>query len=236
MIVVRHGGATFHSIISHNNTLFFIIMDLQQLINSVEIRESYKDFIGFYQNVFPEGFCEHVIEQYKIAMEEGICQTRQNDEKTLKTFKDGSYSFLSVNSHAQNIFKYFNDFQVKHIVNAGLQKCFDLYNDEYDILKDFVVRSTAIKLQKTAPGEGYHVWHFEQAANDDAISRCLVWAAYLNDVEDAGETEFLYQRLRVPPKKNTLIIWPAAFTHTHRGNVVHGNKSKYIMTGWFHLR
>jgi hypothetical protein len=58
---------------------------------------------------------------------------------------------------------------------------------------------------------------------------------YLNDIDEAGETEFLYQKRRISPKENTLIIWPAAFTHTHRGNVVHGAKSKYIITGWFDL-
>ena len=59
----------------------------------------------------------------------------------------------------------------------------------------------------------------------------------MNDIDEdgAGETEFLYQKLRVPPKENTCIIWPAGFTHPHRGNVVYGNKSKYIITGWFHL-
>jgi hypothetical protein len=63
----------------------------------------------------------------------------------------------------------------------------------------------------------------------------LVYIAYLNTIKDAGETEFLYQKIRIPPEENTMIIWPAAFTHTHRGNVVHGEKSKYIVTGWFYI-
>jgi hypothetical protein len=89
-------------------------------------------------------------------------------------------------------------------------------------------------MQKTDPGAGYHEWHFEQGKDEDA-ARCLVYIAYLNDINEAGETEFLYQRLRIEPKENSIIIWPAGFTHTHRGNVVHGNKSKYIVTGWFYF-
>jgi hypothetical protein len=54
---------------------------------------------------------------------------------------------------------------------------------------------------------------------------------YLNDVEDGGETEFLYQRMRVKPKQGTLLIWPAGFTHTHRGNPPLSN-NKYVITGW----
>jgi len=37
--------------------------------------------------------------------------------------------------------------------------------------------------------------------------------------------------MRVKPKQGTLLIWPAAFTHTHRGNPPLSNV-KYITTGW----
>ena len=39
------------------------------------------------------------------------------------------------------------------------------------------------------------------------------------------------KHLRVKPKQGTLVIWPAAFTHTHRGNPPLSN-DKYIVTGW----
>ena len=55
---------------------------------------------------------------------------------------------------------------------------------------------------------------------------------YLNDIpEGEGETEFLWQGLRVQPKAGTMLIWPAFYTHTHRGNAVY-SCSKYIATGW----
>jgi len=59
---------------------------------------------------------------------------------------------------------------------------------------------------------------------------------YLNTLEpeQAGETEFLYQQERYRPVENTMILWPAAYTHAHRGNTVFGNSSKYIVTGWFY--
>ena len=54
---------------------------------------------------------------------------------------------------------------------------------------------------------------------------------YLNDVTEGGETEFLYQKCRFKPEKNTILIWPAQFTHVHRGNPPLSN-DKYIITGW----
>jgi hypothetical protein len=65
----------------------------------------------------------------------------------------------------------------------------------------------------------------------ESSTRVLVWTVYLNDNFDAGETEFLYQQYRYKPKRGDVVIFPAAFTHTHRGNPPI-NGTKYIITGW----
>ena len=54
---------------------------------------------------------------------------------------------------------------------------------------------------------------------------------YLNDVAEGGETEFYYQDVKIKPKAGTMVIAPAYFTHTHRGNVPKSN-DKYILTSW----
>ena len=64
-----------------------------------------------------------------------------------------------------------------------------------------------------------------------AANRMLVGMVYLNDVKDGGETEFYYQKLKIKPKRGTLVIWPAYFTHLHRGNKPISN-SKYIINMW----
>jgi hypothetical protein len=199
-----------------------------------ELQEDYIDFIGFYQNVFPEGFCEHLIDGFEKLEKAGFCGTRKRNEGNKRHRKEDSYYFYSINHHDSNI-DTFQDNSTRVVLQDGLQKCFDAYVDKYDILQDMNLSSTELKIQKSKPGEGYHVFHCEQNNGDDQSKRCLVWLIYLNDIEEAGETEFLYQKLRVVPKKNTALIWPAAYTHTHRGNVVHGKKSKYIVTGWFYL-
>jgi len=59
----------------------------------------------------------------------------------------------------------------------------------------------------------------------------MAFMVYLNDIKEGGETEFLYQKCRFKPKRNTLLLWPSGFTHTHRGNPpISGDK--YIITGW----
>lgn len=81
---------------------------------------------------------------------------------------------------------------------------------------------------------GYPYWHCETYPRDPdctSLHRVLLWTIYLNDGFEAGETEFLFQQRLVQPKTGALLIAPAGFTHTHRGNRPRG-RDKYIATSW----
>ena len=58
---------------------------------------------------------------------------------------------------------------------------------------------------------------------------------FLNTIDEGGETEFLEQGLRFKPKAGDVLIWPAYFTHPHRGNPPLSN-DKYLATGWVELK
>lgn len=113
----------------------------------------------------------------------------------------------------------------------------DEYLNDLGQLEMTPLELTGFQVQKyeASKSGGYYVFHYERhgySSHKDSIRRQLVWMVYLNDVpQGEGETEFLYQGLRVQPKKGDLVIWPSAFTHTHRGNPVY-TTDKYIVTGW----
>jgi len=116
-------------------------------------------------------------------------------------------------------------------INIFFSKCYNLYVKKYSVLDNFQKHSIFdIKIQKTEKGEGYHVWHTE-STNMKSRDRICSFILYLNDLEEGGETEFLYQSKRIKPVKNRLIIWPASYTHVHRGNPPLSG-TKYIITGW----
>ena len=117
-------------------------------------------------------------------------------------------------------------------INQALVQKLAEYMDDFPYLQDQGEDwwSGTCILQKTEPMEGYHMFHAEDTA-ESTRQRVLVWMVYLNDVEEGGETEFLYQKLRIKPKRNLLVIWPGSFTHLHRGNPP--MSTKYILTGWF---
>ena len=70
-----------------------------------------------------------------------------------------------------------------------------------------------------------------EAACKSSSCRVVNYMVYLNDVEEGGETEWLYQKRKIKPEKGTVVIWPGSFTHLHRGNPPMSDK--YIATGWY---
>ena len=98
-----------------------------------------------------------------------------------------------------------------------------------------VLRPGGINLQRYTAGQGgYPYWHCELYPRDataETLHRHVLWTIYLNDGFEAGETEFLYQQRKIAPRTGSLLIAPAAFTHTHRGNRPEGG-DKYIATSW----
>ncbi|WP_144206700.1 2OG-Fe(II) oxygenase [Shewanella donghaensis] len=104
-----------------------------------------------------------------------------------------------------------------------------------EVLTKYLYRSGSINLQKYLQNVGgyphWHSEHFPQQGSHEALHRVLLYMFYLNDVEEGGETEFYYQNKLIKPQKGTMVIAPAGFTHTHKGNTPVSN-DKYIATSW----
>jgi len=88
-------------------------------------------------------------------------------------------------------------------------------------------------LQRYQEGEYYH-WHVD-SDNKALAERQLVALWYLNDVEEGGETDFVFQDASVIPEKGKLVLFPPFWTHEHRAAVVKKGV-KYIATTWVTFR
>jgi hypothetical protein len=99
----------------------------------------------------------------------------------------------------------------------------------------YAFRPGNINVQRYLADQGgypyLHCEHYPSAGSIDPLHRVLLYSIYLNDGFDGGETEFIYQQRRIVPRTGDLLVAPAFFTHTHRGNRPHG-RDKYIATSW----
>lgn len=183
----------------------------------------FNDFIGVWDGFFPTQMCDDIIQKcVKVWDESGRINCGQSQFPSQKL---GRSDFQYVFSEHESI--------LSTQVREYLKVCTASYMREYNSLLPTKLMTSVIKFQLTPPGGGYHEWHYETSSYF-ASSRELVWTIYLNDMpEGEAETEFIYQKRRVQPKKGRVVIWPASFTHTHRGNTVF-SQDKYILTGWIH--
>ena len=197
----------------------------------MEKKVKIKNFIGIYDNYIPKVECDKAIKLFEDQNRFNNTLNRVQFENASPVFKKDTQLFLQSN----NIDLWYND--LKNIMvnfdlalknyekQTSIKEYFGLDNHHYG----------SIKIQKTLPTEGYHIWHLEHNKGFDNEPRAFVFSVYLNDVEEGGETEFLHFSKRVKPKKGRIVIWPAAFPYIHRGNPPLSGE-KYILTSWLMLR
>lgn len=189
----------------------------------------FKDHIGIYDGYIPDVECDKAINFFKNENALNKAYDRLQSENSPLTKKNDKAITLS--EHVDTWFENFKPLLVNF--DMALRH----YQDATGILSSYGIdgfKYTSLKIQKTLPTQGYHVWHLEHGCGRDNSERALVFTIYLNDVEEGGETEFLHQSIRAKPVKGRCVIWPAAFPYVHRGNPpLQGEK--YIMTSWLLL-
>ena len=188
------------------------------------------NFIGVYDNYITEQECNKAIKLYEDQNKFNNTINRIGFEKASILQKQDQQYFAAPNNIDvwwESLKPMMLNFDIAwnhYVKNVGA-------DDAYGVPFHF----TDLKIQKTLPTEGYHVWHIEHGKGYDNEPRAFVFSIYLNDVEEGGETEFLHFSKRVKPKTGRIVIWPAGFPYLHRGNPPLSG-AKYILTSWMMLR
>jgi hypothetical protein len=187
--------------------------------------------IGVYDNYITREECNHAIQLFERQSKFNNTINRMGSEKVSITQKQDSQYFIN----PENMDIWWEELK-SMIVNFDLAWVHYMDNtgaaDGYGQDKFYY---TNLKIQKTLPTEGYHVWHVEHAKDYMSSIRAFVFSIYLNDVEEGGETEFLHFSKRVKPKAGRIVIWPAGHPYLHRGNPPLKGE-KYLLTSWMNLK
>lgn len=189
----------------------------------------FTDFIAEMPDVVPKPLCEEFIEIFERLQTINLTHqgvTGSGVNKRAKLSRDVEISRFSM-------------FQ-EHLVelNKHMQSAYEKYVEKYWVVNELMAHheTTAWQIQKYSAEErgAYFNFHHE-AGNRNSMNRVMTYLIYLNDIDEGGETEFLYQGLRVKPEAGKIVYFPAYFTHVHRGNPVLSGQDKYILTGWLEL-
>ncbi len=218
-----------------------------------------KNFIGVYENALDFNFCQDLIEKFNKSPHLGPGMTGHGVDIVKKNSTDINISLysewkdeLTVVKQAvlNGMIRYVREYPFLLAGAVALQVQTDqgieqvayvdipnLSDQSIARLIMRVYRLGSVNMQQYKQNEGgYFYWHSEvyphpNDPKNDVLHRTLLWMFYLNDVDEGGETEFYFQNASISPRRGTLVIAPAGFTHTHRGNKP-VSVDKYILTSW----
>ena len=180
-------------------------------------------FIGSW-NLEPFSICEDLINYFELNLvkqKKGITKGDVNTDK--KDSIDITIKPKEILLPGNEAFKaYFEK----------LFECYKNYIEEWPFLEDLAQKLEigSFNLQRYKPGQHFKAIHTERISIDSS-HRVFAFMTYLNDVKKGGSTYFSHYDLEIQPRKGLTLIWPAEWTHAHRGNILREG-SKYIITGW----
>mgnify|MGYP003117502213 FL=1 len=177
------------------------------------------NFIEVYDNALSKKECEILINQF---------------EKSDKHF-NGSTS-LGYNPDIKKCMQLQLDLRdqsvISTIVKPNISSCIRQYREKYHLplyyAHTWKLFNEAAFQKYDGKEDGYKVWHCEHCPQELYNKRIMAWMFYLNDAKCG--TEFC-DRPTIKAKRGRCVIWPAFWTHLHRG-VIPNIGLKYIVTGW----
>ena len=183
------------------------------------------DFIKEYKGILGNTFCQLVITKF---------EKDENKAKGITTSGLSEDHKISMDLHSDNwtgegwsiIYSVLKDALHSHIIKyyAELGSNFLPYKTTID---------SGFQVQRYTANVGKYEFHNDFWIDERGF-RTLAYIFYLNDVETGGETEF-YNGTKVKAEKGKLLIFPALWTYTHKGNMPISN-DKYIITGWIYSK
>lgn len=187
------------------------------------------DLVFLAESFLPHSLCDEIITRYEMdnRVKEGAIKNKGivGVYKYKKDTKD-----ISIQNYED-----WNDitFQLNEYLNKSIQMYIEWLGTkfpEYPNLLKQPYHNQGFMIQKYELN-GFFDWHSDVDIfneNNTIRSRVFTYIFYLNDLEDSGETDFYFKKIK--PKKGSLVMFPATWCYPHKGNVC--KSEKYICTGW----
>jgi len=204
------------------------------------------DLIYARNNSLNQDFCNFVIERFEDYIDhhiEGLSGGSVNPN--IKKSVDLMFVDHLGDSSWKDIYNYLTEELLLSLVEYNrkypwLWRSTNDFSSELSLVRSVQNRFTAssngnyhMQIQKYTGDDGYYAWHYENYIEDEKMNqRQMAFMWYLNNVEEGGETEFKFQNIKIKPEVGKNVIFPAFWTHTHRGNPCSLGQKKYIITGW----
>ena len=177
-------------------------------------------FIFEKRNALPDFLCQDMIKRFEAHADEQYLGRIGQEVYEDQSIKKSTDLVVSGKPHWKDVDN--NLFRSLGMALKEFREAFPYFKGPF--------KDMGYAIQRTLPGEFYH-WHIDGGSHDFS-QRQLVAVWYLNDVPGpGGETEFLFQDVKIRPEAGKLLLFPPFWTHEHRGAMLETGV-KYIATTW----
>ena len=190
------------------------------------------NFINSYQVLAPHE-CERIIDYFNHDDRSHRGRVIGAGDAYIDEIKQSTDLYI----HFGNMWCHESDNKYNEIILPAVQHAVNQWVESHEFLATLPSFSTfeSYNIQHYKDGEGYFGLHCEcqpDKETDAFVYRMGAWMIYLNDAESG--TEFPYQEIILEPKQGLCVVWPAYYTHPHKG-VTPNRGDKYIATGWINF-
>ena len=173
-------------------------------------------FIHLVEGVYSKESCNHLIDFFEKNI--NLAEPGEAIDKKLNNLE----LTLDIN------FKNSSGFGLESILSNMISQ----YKEKFPLINSNIAKwcvDPNCKFAKFEPNNHYSYIHCEHDPNYP--HRIFGWMIYLNDIKEGGGTYFHHQNFTTKPVAGNLYIWPAGWTHMHKG-VNAPKEIKYTLTGW----
>ena len=183
------------------------------------------NFIGSW-TLFPLSTCDELISYFESNKKNHQAGTTGvGINKKIKNSTDIAINPRDINQPGNDVIRRYFEL---------LFSCYRDYVAQWPLVKILPsnLQIGSFNIQRYKSGQHFQEIHTERVGLN-TLHRVFAWMTYLNDVEakHGGSTFFEHYDLEIQPEKGLTLIWPAEWTHAHKGNLLNAG-SKYIITGW----
>ncbi len=180
------------------------------------------DYIKCYDNLINDELCQEIIDAYK---QSGTTYINREQRPTF---------------HELNISKKYKAedplwIKPQKIITETFIDSVELYMKDVDVARDFPTKYTFEEYRlKRYEANDYDQFKDHVDVQDyGSARRFVVIFAYLNTVEEGGETNFPRLDFSIKPKQGRILVFPANWQYRHAGLPVRSN-DKYIIGSYLH--
>ena len=184
-----------------------------------------------------------LVKTYNLSLDNELCDALINEFNN-NTKKTAGITYSGNNTNIKKTTDLHSEFWIDRELDKKLydelnQKLQQYYIDINSIYSAVYLpysstSDSGYNIQHYTANEGFYTFHSDFYTDTFRGFRVLTFIWYLNDVEEGGTTEF-YDGTKIKCEKGKLLIFPATWTYTHKGNMPISN-DKYIATGWLYCK